>query len=370
MSALTGYKYQGTDLSYIFQSGNSGQTTNYKSNGIDLGNIFASITSGTSIGYNIGYQVNGIDFSQIFAKKEPFDISYNANYTKDYSNNYFIITFPVQYPNTSGSDGSNNGNGIGTIKFLQDLSINLLLVAGGGGGAGGSAGGGGGGGGGNILYKNMRVYSTNTYHIRVGTGGKGGNEPQFNPGLSPTNGIETVFSDGDISSNNFLIKCNGGTRGDQSRSGGLIYLNGSSTSLQNGGNGGNGSNGFNSADGFDASKNMCTQIINNNQPTNPPSYTYDISANLIFNNGQQNFSGGGAGGSSYIGGRCGSYNNNYGDGGSFNNSGYGNSAGENATAYGPSLYSYGGGGGGGSISGNKHGGFGADGIMKIYFYYP
>lgn len=65
----TNYKYQGVDLSNIFQDGSTNIVTNYKVDGTNLGTLFAKYTTGPQLTYNVGYDVSGVDFRFLFAPK-------------------------------------------------------------------------------------------------------------------------------------------------------------------------------------------------------------------------------------------------------------------------------------------------------------
>ena len=349
----------GNDLNLLFALKTSG--TNYTtgfiaSNGSDLSAIFQPKTPGNPSSPATGYlDKSGNDLNTIFEILPPFKITYNGSYDINYNSNsgYYELLF---YP-YNNINGLSQYDGSGIIKFNFDLSINLILVGGGGGGGnavtGNNNAGSGGGGGGNYLYTNYNIIKDTNYNINVGRGGGGSNNPTL------TNGGNTYFYK-DNSANLGLL-CTGGSKGNASTNnpviggaGGFYYLNGIINT--NNGNGGNGGKSYgNSNAGTDGSN----------------SYSYIIDG-FIYNNNiilQNKFSGGGAGGASRLGGRCGSYDSNFGIGGDYNNSDFTVSNGENALVNYNGFYYFGGGGGGGGVT-SSIGGFGGDGILVIYFKYP
>lgn len=177
----TFYTVGGIDLSGIFQPLSLGtqyaNATGYAVNGYgDLNQIFAS-NVGPTIGYNTGYKYNGNDLSTIFAPYDPtFTLSItNQNQYITVSNfiqsGYSVYQFETANPGDSFSVDYTTGTC--NISFSANRSINFILVGGGGGGGystGGSAGGGGGGGDNSIVTGETVLANTN-YILQVGSGG-------------------------------------------------------------------------------------------------------------------------------------------------------------------------------------------------------
>jgi hypothetical protein len=137
--SLTGYVAQnGNDLSYIFQSGNSGLTTGYKlTNGQDIGSIFALYTSiqapSTGLLHTNGSDINTL-FNAIPSTLLPLSISGCCwwldaadvtTITKDGSNKVSNwadkSTNAFQFAQSTATNKptytANNQNGKGTITF-------------------------------------------------------------------------------------------------------------------------------------------------------------------------------------------------------------------------------------------------------------
>ncbi len=331
----------GIDLSSIFQPLSLGTAyptaTGYKiPNGQDLNQIFAAYPGSGTKANATGFQVNGNDLCNIFAKHSTQLITYtnqNAymNITSYYSNNYYVYNFK-----NIGNITSSTINWLTAtcnIAFLSSGYVDIILVGGGGAGGYGEgtsssgiqrAGGGGGGGGKFIHQAGISVQAGVTYSLSVGSGG---NTYQN----SYQNGESTNFAGGLL---NFIA--NGGNHGGNAQQGTISGGSGNG----NGGNGGNPtpSNGFNG-----------TQ------------YTTDYGE--IINTGggggggygpnNTNGTGDGGGAVNYVGGLAGTINVN-----------------KNVVGTG---YGAGGGGGGGwnppsgSSGGGASGGAGGNGIVIIYF---
>lgn len=70
----SGYSDRGTDLDDRFELRDTGDPiygsdTGYDIAGVDLRQRYLPLTAGSPLGFNVGYAVNGTDFSQIFAGK-------------------------------------------------------------------------------------------------------------------------------------------------------------------------------------------------------------------------------------------------------------------------------------------------------------
>ena len=256
-----------------------------------------------------------------------FNFTTTGSPTIQYNNNYYTITF------TSN----------GTITFSSNVQNITILAAGGGGGGGGgeplvdAAGGGGGGGGIGIL--NTSLVSNNIYTIVVGAGG--------DDGLGANSGGPGGDSSFKYNTSNFLTATGGGggagwnagTGGGSGGTANSIF----SISSYNGGAGGQGYR-----------PSFSAQNGNNTSPAMP----------ITLPNGQSYyFSGGGGGGTTSptryggnaglngVGGALGAYNNS--------------SKGQTATSYG----SGGGGAGRPASSPSTTGGFGAQGVVIVQFFY-
>jgi len=347
----------GNDLNLLFAPKTSGtnNTTGFIAlNGSDLSAIFQPKTTVPNLP-TTGYLLNnGTDLSNIFQVLPPFQITYDGSYNISYNSNsgYYQLSF---YPKNN-LNGLSQYDGSGIIKFNFNLNINLILVGGGGGGgrnSGNANAASGGGGGGNYLVNNYTIIKDTSYNINVGRGGGGSNNPTL------TNGGNTYFYKDNNA--NLGLLCTGGSKGNDSTNtnpviggdGGFYYLNGINTNNGNGGNGGKSYGNF--TNGTDGS-NSYSYIING----------FNYNNNIIL---QNKFSGGGAGGASALGGRCGSYNSIFGIGGKYNDSNFTVPNGENAPVNWQNYYYFGAGGGGGA-PGSTKGGFGGDGILVIYFKYP
>jgi len=172
----TYYTYGGIDLSSIFQPLSLGTAypiaTGYKiPGGQDFNQIFAA---GNNLGYDVGYQYNGLDLSQIFEKYNPFF------YTITNNSNVNVLS-PIVHNGYTGLILENNlapsnspVNATCDITFSGTKTINILLVGGGGGAAcgnGGCAGGGGAGSG--FVYTSFNCMSNSAYSVSIGYGGYG-----------------------------------------------------------------------------------------------------------------------------------------------------------------------------------------------------
>lgn len=346
MSGLTGFDTGGVDLSYIFQSYNSGASlpTGYQVNGVDLASIFQPFNAtnvynpinwNTFVG-NTGYNVNGADLCTIFAPYS-FDTIFSTfptnanqfNYNIRIVNGYAVITF-VNMNNAGGSNVSAN------FKLNSNAAIfNVQAICIGGGGGGG----------------NTNVYPSATT-LYYGTGGSGGGIGfSVNPFIlyGPFNFTYTVQcgiggtsqNDGGpsyLSSNSTTyLYCTGGSGGAANNeavySGSNTINTFSSTSTNNGGNGGS---------WVTAGGNSTTVM------SIPTALSGIISTQ---------YGGGGSGGGPQSGG----YSGLFGVGGAVNTT---NSfAGQNATTFGS------GGGGAGSPNNttNYSGGSGYNGGFILYF---
>lgn len=223
-----------TDLIDIFQANNSIITTptiytGYKVSGdFDLSQIFVvnSSYTGTSpaTGYNCSLSSNTYDLSKIFNPIITYEI------TGNYDISGGVITFYY-----------NNSSPINTIKFTNPytstITADVLIVGGGGGGgyglglhSGGGVEGAGGGGGGGVGYGSLTFNFDTIYTFDVGNGGDGGVEGDVSGGIIAINGSSTTITSSDNSINETAY---GGGFG-----GSTIFENG-----QIGGNGGSGGGG-------------------------------------------------------------------------------------------------------------------------------
>ena len=323
----TFYTVGGIDLSGIFQPLSLGTqypyATGYKMpDGKDLNEIFASKTSST-ITNNTGYKYDGNDLSTIFAPYDPiFTISItNQNQYITYSNStksgYTVYQFETANPGDSFSIDYTTGTC--NISFSENKLINFIFVGGGGGGGAslnGSAGGGGGGGDNNVVTGETVLANTN-YTLQVGSGGV-----TFVNAFQ--SGENSVFYGGALQ-----IQGDGGFSGGNppaSQSGG-----------SGGGNGGNGGNGGSTPTNGD-----------NGTPILFTQYGDIISCGGGGGGGQDNTgNGNGGGGNNGVGGLV--YD--------------GTTLTKNGTGYGA-------GGGGGATAGGistNGGGYGASGLVILYW---
>jgi hypothetical protein len=333
----------GQDLSGIFQPLSLGSAyptpTGYttKINGVykDFNTIFAAYTTGAQATAT-GYKVGNNDLSTIFAKYNP--VPYTTNGASTLINGYYLITFTN--PNSAGGSEVNY-----TFTPLINISnISIICVGGGGGGGSGkststtSGSGRGGGGGGNIQLTNQ-TYNMGTYTITVSTGGIGG--PAGTGGNTGGNGSSGGVSSILNPSGTVILQCSGGGGGS---AGGNISSPGAAGTVTIGGTGGSGGGGG----------------INLGNGGNSSSYTTPFSIPSVLTSYiNSQYCGGGGGSDANQNGGGSGYN---GLGGAFKGSS--NRNGENASSYG------GGGGGAGNDSpttSNYTGGYGANGVIYIYF---
>lgn len=404
----TGINSNNINLSKIFYPRNStdpkANKTNYNSNNTDLNELFYPYVENTTKANNTGYKVNtGQDLSDIFQNiNDPlsFVINNEVNITGTIYNttNYTGIVFEC-------SEATNN-SGSCCIRFLTNVSLNMLVVSGGGGGAassnvGGGISTGGGGGGGSIIYQeNIPITTNEVLNINVGAGGAG--TQIKNPGKGNAAGKSGKLSQ--VTNDNLIFIAysgNGVNIGNNGWGVGVVdgYSGGSPSyclnNLNNNGGGGSGGGGG----GISTSQGSIYNLARTPAGT----------LNVIYNPGTIGENGtekgdskeiGGNGGNSYFsennnltvpflsgtiytgnGGQAGSGNpqngktggaSGYKVGGSGGTSSSDSSSGENAVSgLNDGNYYYGnGGGGGGNIENSDQNGYGGDGgkgVVMLWF---